>query len=501
MKRIALALLLSTSSLFAQHSAAISGSGKISGQSQFGVPRTVAQLMGLTDFNQSGGESANYFDAGQFTFSQFSQETSVPNPAADTCTAFYNNQFYVIGGYGATSTTYLTYVQIYNPQTREWSQGTPMTTGEWGAGCAVYSGKIYLFGGATPSTGQSGTTVAFVYDISGNSWSSLTALPTACADGTMAITVGSYIYVMWEGNFWQFDPSAAGGMGSYTALAAAPSPGQVQWAATGYVNVSGDDRLYFIGGSTGSSSGYTNVNYYYSITNSLWSSAQSTAPYSAHGQIQQAVFNGSIYYLGGYDGSRFYQTLYAYDPATDTWSSSLGTMNAFRDGVSGGFYGTSLYAIGGRNAGDGESPFGIAANESFQIGSTPVVQSFTKIRLFLSGTPSGSIRMGIYSDAGSSGPGSLILDAGAVVAQPGWNTITGLNLTLTPGTRYWLTFLLSGSAAIDFTQGLSSNPSGPGASPHCFNSQSYGALPGTFPQSGINCTGVSGIFAEQVTVN
>ena len=115
------------------------------------------------------------------------------------------------------------------------------------------------------------------------------------ADGTMAVTVGTKIYVMWQSYFYEFDPVGD----SYTVLTSAPGAGQVQWAATGYATVGGDDRIYFIGGSTGSSSGYTNVNYYYSVTTSTWSSAQATAPYSAHGLLQGAVYNGSIYYIGG----------------------------------------------------------------------------------------------------------------------------------------------------------------------------------------------------------
>ena len=498
MIRFALIFLFAAQLMAQTH---IAGNSRFNGQVQVGASRVAADLMGLTDFNQAGLESANVIDAMQFTFSDFQQQSPVPHPAADVCSVVYGHKIYVIGGYGANATTYLNYVQIYDPATDQWTQGATMSAGAWGLGCAISGSKIYIFGGATAATGQSGTTVAQVYDIVGNSWSSLNSLPTPCGDGTMALTVGSYIYVMWEGNFWKFDPSGSGGSGSYTALTAAPSAGQVQWAATGYLNVSGDDRVYFLGGSTSAGSGFTNAVYYYSVTNSAWSGAQSAAPYSAHGMIQQAVYNGSIYYLGGYDGSKFYQTLYSYTPATDTWSSALAAMNAFRDGAGGGFNGSTLYAIGGRNTGNTGSPFGIGANESFSIGSSPVVHNFKTIQLYLSGSPSGNVEMGVYADAGSTGPGSLILDAGSIGPNAGWTAIRSLNLSLTPGTRYWLVFLLSAGMTVDYTAGFPSNPSGPSSSPRCYNTQSYGALPSTFPASGINCTLASGMFAEQLTVN
>lgn len=450
--------------------------------------RWAATVMGLNDFNQSFNESTGTMDAMQFIFSQFQQQQPLPNGATDASTLVYNGKIYVIGGYGANATTYLTYVQIYDPVTNSWAQGSPITTGVWGAGCAVYNGKIYMFGGATSATGQSGTTLALVYDIAGDAWSSITALPVVMADGTMAVTVGNKIYVMWQSDFYEYDPVGD----SYTSLTSAPSPAQVQWAATGLVNVSGDDRIYFIGGSTGSSSGYTNVNYYYSVTSSTWSSAQATAPYSAHGLLQGAVLDGKIYYIGGYDGSVFYQTLYAYDTSANTWSSALAVMNEWRDGVSGGFVDGILYVIGGRNAGNSLGPFGVVANEAFEVGSSVESRTFTSIEINYTSGTSGNVRLGIYADSGS-GPGALILDAGAVAIANGWIAIRGLNLSLTPGTRYWLAFIQDSSMGVSYTDG---SPASNATTAHCFVAQAYGALPGTFPSG---ATFLSSMYAMRLT--
>jgi hypothetical protein len=502
MRQVRKLLLIATLwPLFAAAQATVQGTVVLQGTGSFGGSFSAASgIMGLTDWNETFAESTTVINAMQFTYSQFQQKTSLQNPAADACAGLYGGKFYLVGGYGTNATTYLDYVQIYNPVTNTWTQGATKTTAEWGAGCAVFGSKIYFFGGATAATGESGTTIAEVYDTAGNSWAALTALPTACADGVLAVTVGNFIYIEWNGNFWQFDPSASGGAGSYTALATPPTDAQVEWAATGYVNVSGDDRIYYLGGSIHGPPNYTNTAFYYSVTNATWSSALATAPYTAHGELQGAVYNGSVYYLAGFDGTVFYNTLYAYTPATGTWSSAIAAMNAFRDGVGGGFLGNVLYVIGGRNANAPEA-FGMAVNESYQVGSTSVAEAFTKIQLHYTQTsPTGNVQLGVYADAGTSGPGSLILDGGSAAIASGWTTISGLNLMLTPGTRYWLAFVQSSSEGVDFTEGRPFNPAS-GVWSHCFATGTYGALPSTFPSAGLNCTGDNSMYAEQLSVN
>jgi len=261
--------------------------------------------------------------------------------------------------------------------------------------------------------------------------------------------------------------------------------------------VSGDDRIYVIGGSTSGGSGYGNGNYYYSVTNSTWSSAQAAGPYSAHGQLQQAILNGTLYYVGGYDTSVFYPTLYAYTASTNSWSSQLAELSQWRDGVVGGFIGSELYVIGGRNA-NSPNVFGMTENEYFAVGSTPITSTFTKIQLHYTGSPSGTVRLGIYSDSAGS-PGSLILDAGTVAMVNGWAVITGLSVSsLVLGTHYWLVFLQNASASVSYTAGA---PTGSASGAHCSNNTvTYGALPSTFPSGGISCQ-VGSMYAERLTVN
>jgi N-acetylneuraminic acid mutarotase len=460
-----------------------------------GARRSASSVIGLVDgsYNQTFSDPANVLEAMRFVDSSFQQQAPITNGTADGCSVIYNGKIYVVGGYGANANTALNYVQIYNPITDSWSQGATIPTAEWGAACSLYNGGIYVFSGVS-SGSETPTTNAYLYSIAGNSWSSLTAVPTGIPDGMTGVTVGSFIYLMYESHFWKFDPSASGGLGSYTALTAPPSAAQVQWPATGYVNVSGDDRIYYIGGSTSGGAGYGNGNYYYSITNSTWSSAQAAAPYSSHGQLQQAVSAGVIYYVEGYDGSIFYPSLYAYTAATNSWSSQLAITSQWRDGVMGGFVGTTLYVIGGRNATAASlQSFGMTANESFQIGSSPVLQPFTKIQLNCSGSVSGNVRLGIYADSAGA-PGSLITDAGSAAVVNGWTVIPGLSFSGSLGTNYWLVFLLSATDPVSYTAGA---PTGSSGGTHCSVSTTFGALPGTFP-GGASCQ-TGSMYAEKLT--
>jgi hypothetical protein len=85
--------------------------------------------------------------------------------------------------------------------------------------------------------------------------------------------------------------------------------------------------------------------------------------------------------------------------------------------------------------------------------------------------------MGVYAD-NSGVPGSLLLDAGAVVvADNTWCVISNLSLPVTSGTYYWLCFDLQYVNSIRYQSGQPTNS-------HGTASFAYGALPSSL--SGIS---------------
>jgi N-acetylneuraminic acid mutarotase len=401
------------------------------------------------------------------------QETNLTHAAADAPAAVANGKLYVFGGYGTSDTNCLNDTQEYDPVTNSWAQKAAMPTARWGAAAAELGGKIYVFGGT--AGGKNASNKCESFDVAGNSWVTKTNLPTAYPNGIMAVTVGPYIYLFYGNDTLQFDPGGNGGAGSYTLKAS--SPVWTRWGTCAYVNVGGEDRVYIIGGSN-SSLVFQNTNYYYRPGTDTWSSAQAAVPYAAHGVISgNPVSNGKVYYGFGWSGNEaFYNSLYSYDPSSNSWSAPLSHGIVARDGVSCGVIGDRLYIAGGRNS--GASPCGLDNNESYLLGTTPVtLGSLNELDiLFDDATPNGKVRLGVYTD-NNGAPGSLLLDAGAVAVADGWVGAGRLSLKVYNGTYYWLVFNLKNANGVRYQ-------SGQAAGSHYWVSSAYGALPAQFNLTG-----------------
>ena len=92
--------------------------------------------------------------------------------------------------------------------------------------------------------------------------------------------------------------------------------------------------------------------------------------------------------------------------------------------------------------------------------------------LFDDATPNGNVRLGVYEDSSGS-PGGLLLDAGAVAVADGWVSISGLNLSVTLDTYYWLAYNVDSDNGIRYQ-------SGQPASSHHWRVYTYGTLPDPF---------------------
>jgi RHS repeat-associated protein len=102
---------------------------------------------------------------------------------------------------------------------------------------------------------------------------------------------------------------------------------------------------------------------------------------------------------------------------------------------------------------------------------------------------SGTVRMGVYADNNGS-VGSRLLDAGEVACGTGWVTKTGLNLSVTQNTYYWLAFTMSGNNTLEYQQNYGSNTLAGKAS-------AYGALPSTL--SGLTYSNNAFVFTAAIS--
>jgi hypothetical protein len=306
------------------------------------------------------------------TTSQFVTKAPLPVGASDIPGVSYNGLIYVFGGFGTSYLNPLNAVYCYNATTNSWASKASMTYAEFGAAAAVYNGVAYLFGGYD---GASGNRVQ-AYNFTSSTWTIKSNLPANLASagygGQMAVTVGSYVYVLFHYYIYRYNPASD----TYTQLTS--NSVERRWATCAYLNVDGDDRIYVIGGLDDSGGGlgiaYSTV-YYYSVTHNNWTLVSGSAPYAGYGTTRDnPVLNGLIYYGYGNNANstEFNSYMYSYNPVTNTWTQ-LSSGNYPRDGPACAFLGTTLYIIGGRNLED-PYEYGLTYNEAYNtqtVDTTP----------------------------------------------------------------------------------------------------------------------------------
>ena len=74
--------------------------------------------------------------------------------------------------------------------------------------------------------------------------------------------------------------------------------------------------------------------------------------------------------------------------------------------------------------------------------------TLTEVGINLAANLTGNIKIGVYAD-NSGSPGARLLDCGELVNPiTGWNLLTGLSLSVTAGTYYWLAWVNSAAATV-----------------------------------------------------
>jgi hypothetical protein len=103
-----------------------------------------------------------------------------------------NGLIYAIGGQGQSD---LNDVEIYDPASDTWSDGPPLPERRLSMAVTVRQGKIYVIGGMENHTAPNAEDSVFVYDPQTNLWSMGTPMPTA-RYACRAAVVGDNVYVI-----------------------------------------------------------------------------------------------------------------------------------------------------------------------------------------------------------------------------------------------------------------------------------------------------------------
>jgi hypothetical protein len=201
----------------------------------------------------------------------WANRTSIPESSSRQKANVVRDKIYVMGGaifpQGIIKTSASNYV--YDPATDSWSTMAPVPTPVEGYASAVLDDKIYIIGGGT-TTGfpiDASKTVQ-IFDPESNQWSNGTSIPTGVSCAGACTTSGLFaperIYVVGgttrvSGGWLSIDPEAE----SKTDLTQVYDPATGEWSLAApmpdkrwfvsLLNV--DDLLYAVGGQNGSDDG------------------------------------------------------------------------------------------------------------------------------------------------------------------------------------------------------------------------------------------------------
>lgn len=271
----------------------------------------------------------------------------MPISLGEVSSGVINGILYVVGE--ASNATL-----AYDVATRTWSNNLPVRPFVGNHHTAeVYNGKLYLLGGL----GGSSSGKVQIYDPATNKWSLGANMPFAAGSSSSAVINGE-IYV------------AGGIIGSSTTNQAAKyNPSTNTWTVLAPMkqglnhSASGTDgsKLYVFGGRDGANvvaNGFDTVEIYDPATNTWKSSLDAGSslkplPQGRGGTGKAAYLNGEFYVMGGETqngagatSNNVYNRVDIYNPQTNTWR--LGTpMPTARHGISPVVYGGEIWVAGG----------------------------------------------------------------------------------------------------------------------------------------------------------
>jgi uncharacterized repeat protein (TIGR01451 family) len=240
----------------------------------------------------------------------WSARAAMPVPVSSFCYAVSGGQIYVLGGdvNGASSTT----VQRYTAVSDTWETDTnhggalaplPQPRSFYSV-CGAINGKIHLVGGWQNGSYRSDH---FIYSPASNQWTTGPALPSYPI-GQFGTVLGDRLYVLggWWGSYSNsvLEYSEAGGWRSRTPMPTARNHGMA---------AAFDGKLYAMGGQVANQA--VDVVEAYDPATNTWTSSLAKLPMPRQylGSSGAPIAGGIIYQIGGGANA------YGYDPRANTW--------------------------------------------------------------------------------------------------------------------------------------------------------------------------------------
>jgi N-acetylneuraminic acid mutarotase len=266
-----------------------------------------------------------------------------------------NDKIYVIGGADYRADGAVDTVEIYDPNTNQWTNGAPLPYVLDHAPSVVYDGKIYVVGGFLEN--KITTDKVLVYDPLTNEWSESTPLPEPRAAHVSEVVNGT-IYAI-SGLDLDHNPTAtnfAYNIENDTWVTKNPMPdpnGLKHHAASAEI----DGKIYVLGGRLFGNGvpneindALTNLddNMQYDPKTDKWTSLD-PMPIRRSGFAVDSL-DGKIYVFGGQMADGANKNIERYDPVTNHWTLEP-DMQVDRSGLAVAAYKDKLYVFGGQHRG------------------------------------------------------------------------------------------------------------------------------------------------------
>jgi N-acetylneuraminic acid mutarotase len=301
--------------------------------------------------------------------------------------AAVNGKIYLFGGFFTGSLNVTTQGAVYDPVNDIWTSIADSPVPLTHASHAVDGDKIYVVGGYVGDHPGGSTDQVWIYDTVSDGWTAGPRLPADRGGGGAAI-LGRRLYYFGgatrdQGNAssatdqphtWSLDLGASDSViddGVWTRLADLPSPrNHMAGAAVG-------PFVYALGGQFGDneSNGNSNLVHRYDPTVNAWTQVASLPLEIGHISASTFTSNGRIFVVTGVtQDSTSTDTIFMYDPATDTWTALPPAPAAAQSPLSVTING-QIYIIGGdeENIGQTDNTYALDLNESwFNLPSMPV---------------------------------------------------------------------------------------------------------------------------------
>jgi N-acetylneuraminic acid mutarotase len=280
----------------------------------------------------------------------------MPKPRDNMAAVTLDGKIYVIGGCDKSGS--LSRVEVYDPKTDSWKECKPMPSPKSTCGAGVINNKVYVVGAPDEKT--------YEYDPLADVWVERAPIPIPISSQVAVAVYNGELYVCGTtGNkpwLYSYNPQ----MDRWTKRASLNLVRSVE----GFAVLNG--KLYLIGGNEPGHepSEIWRIDVYDPSKDEWQIGGIADLPEGrTHLGPTIPVVNDKIYVIGGWNGYSAQNTVYIYDPATNSWS--LGPpMPTARYELAYAVLNNKIYAIGGNYGGYGGN--WLATNEELSIGKEEV---------------------------------------------------------------------------------------------------------------------------------